>query len=130
MTLFGCSETPIREVVLGSRELPQTRGRVTAREALAHVYPAVLEISKKPILLLITSGSDIGAEGRSGTWEFVFHFPARFAQGVYSLEPRDPEGSDSGSLDNGVVWEAVCNPLCGVDSLKSLVGGVSPNRAI
>lgn len=95
MSLFGCRETPISEVVRGSRELPQTGGRVTAREALALVYPAVLETSKKPVLLLITSGTDINAEGRSGTWEFVFHFPAPVAQGVYSLEPRDPEVSDS-----------------------------------
>lgn len=96
MTLFGCSETPIREVLRGSRELPQTGGPVTAREALALVYPTVVEISKKPVLLHITSGTDISAEGRSGTWEFVVHFPARLAQGVYSLEQRDPEGSDRG----------------------------------
>jgi hypothetical protein len=96
MTLFGCSEAPIREVLRGSRELPQTGGGVTAREALALVYPEVLETSRTPILLLITSGTDISAEGRSGTWELVFHFPARFAQGVYSLEHRDPEVSESG----------------------------------
>lgn len=96
MTLFGCSETPISEVLVGSRELPQTGGRVTAREALALVSPAVLETSKRPVLLHITSGTDITAEGRSGTWELVFHFPARIAQGVYSLEHRDPEVSDGG----------------------------------
>jgi hypothetical protein len=96
MTQFGCSETPIKEVMQGSRELSQTGSRVTAREALALVQPAVLETSTKPVLLLITSGTDISADGRAGTWEFVFHFPARVAQGVYSLEPRDPEVSDGG----------------------------------
>jgi hypothetical protein len=107
MALFGCSETPISDVVRGSRELPQARGRVTAREALALVYPAVLETSKKPVLLVITSGTDINAEGRSGTWEFVFHFPARAAQGVYSLEHRDPEVSDG---DLRMTWRLSPRP--------------------
>ena len=46
--------------------------------------------------MLITSGSDIDAEGRSGRWEFVFHFPSRSAQAVYSLESSNPELGDAG----------------------------------
>lgn len=93
---FGWSETPIDEVVQGARELPQTRGPVTAREALDLVHPAALEVAKEPVLLLISSGTDINADGRAGTWHFVFHFPARLAQGAYSLEQRDAEVDDSG----------------------------------
>lgn len=96
ITVFGCRETPIGDVHQGIRELPQAGGPVTAREALDIVYPAVLEVSKQPVLVLITSGSDISAEGRSGTWDFVFHFPARLGQGAYSLEPLDPDASGSG----------------------------------
>ena len=96
MALFQGGETPISEVSQGSRELPKTRGRATAREALALVYPTVEETSKKPVLVLITSGSDIDAEGRSGRWEFVFHFPSRSAQAVYSLESSNPELGDAG----------------------------------
>ena len=45
--------------------------------------------------MLITSGADINAEGCSSGWEFVFHFPNRSAQAVYSLESSDPERSDA-----------------------------------
>ena len=96
VALFQGGETPVSEVSQGSRELPQARGRVSAREALALVSPTIKEASKKPVLILITSGSDIDAEGRSGRWEFVFHFPSRFAQAVYSLESSNPELGDAG----------------------------------
>lgn len=95
MALFGCGEKPITEASQGNRNLPQAQGRITAREALELIHPVVMETSRTPVLVLVTSGTDVTIEGRSATWEFVYHFPARMGQGSYSLEPVGYETSDS-----------------------------------
>ena len=89
MGLFSGGENPLVGVVRGNRELPHYADAVTAREALSLIYPTVLEVSRTPVLLIVTSGTDVTADGRARTWEFVFHFPARRAQGVYSLVPAN-----------------------------------------
>lgn len=96
VVLVGCGDESADEVLQGSRDLPQVPGRITARDAFELVYPSVLQISSQPIMLLITSGPGIDGEGRSDSWEFVFHFPDRSAQGVYGFEPIDPERSQGG----------------------------------
>jgi len=96
LACIGCGEGRVEEVPQGSRELPEVRGGITAHDAFAIVYPVVLQVSSQPVMLLITSGPRIDAEGRSEGWEFVFHFPDRSAQGVYGFEPLDPERSEGG----------------------------------
>jgi len=94
--LIGCGGGPAGDAMEGSRKLSGVHGSVTAREAFALVYPVALQVSENPVMVLITSGPRIDGEGRSDGWEFVFHFPDRNAQAVYTLEPVDPERSDGG----------------------------------
>jgi hypothetical protein len=105
--LVGCGDGPIREVTQGVREFSDIRGRITARDALTLVHPLAQETSRQPVLVLITSGSDINAVGLSGSWEFVYHFPDRSAQAVYSIEPEDPETDDGRLL---VKWRVSPRP--------------------
>lgn len=93
--LFGCGDGPATGISQGTIEFPGVRGPITAKEALALVLPTAQKTSGKPVLVLITSGSDINGEGLSSRWEFVFHFPDQLSQAVYSFESGDPEVSDS-----------------------------------
>jgi hypothetical protein len=93
--VMGCGGRAIDEVSEGIAPLPDVTGPLTAREALAIVQPMALDISDRPVLVLITSGFGINSAGRSFHWEFVFHFPDRSAQAVYSFAPGDPDLSGS-----------------------------------
>ncbi len=72
-----------------------TPGPLTARGALQAVLPVVEKVSRRYQLRLVTSGEDIGADGRSLRWEFVFEFPSRHAGGVFGVEPCDMEKSET-----------------------------------
>ena len=94
-SLFSCGDGQVAKVSHGSIEIPGVKGSITAGEALAILNPVVRKTSDRAVLVLITSGSDINGKGLSGRWEFVFHFPDRLAQAIYSFELIDPEFSDS-----------------------------------
>lgn len=83
--VMGCGGRAIDKVSEGIARLPDVTGPLTAREAHAIVGPMAQGISGQPVLVLISSGFDINSEGRSFHWEFVFHFPDRSAQAVYSF---------------------------------------------
>jgi hypothetical protein len=106
-SLAGCGDRPINEVSQGVQPLPRVARPLTAREALAVVHPMAEGISRQPVLLVISSGFGINAEGRCIRWDFVFHFPDRSAQAVYSFEPEDPESSGSPLL---VKWRVSPRP--------------------
>lgn len=64
-------------------------GPLTALEAWETARPAALELDGKPQLTLITSGTDIRSDGRSFSWEFLFHLPNRRARLMVSLFPSE-----------------------------------------
>lgn len=64
-------------------------GPLTFLEAWEIARPAALEFDDKPQLILITSGTDIRSNGRSFSWEFLFHLPKRRARLMVSLFPSE-----------------------------------------
>ncbi|MCS7072713.1 MAG: hypothetical protein NZM00_14505 [Anaerolinea sp.] len=64
-------------------------GPLTSREAWDIVQPIVAGLDPQARLTFITSGLDISHAGRSFTWEFMVHLPARQAQALLSLAPAD-----------------------------------------
>jgi hypothetical protein len=69
-------------------ELPRT-GPTTAREAWELARPEALALDPGARLLLVTSGTDLQADGRSLTWEFLLALPARQARVLVSLAPPE-----------------------------------------
>lgn len=64
-------------------------GPLTALEAWETARPDALELDDKPQLILITSGTNIRSDGRSFSWEFLFHLPNRRARLMASLFPSE-----------------------------------------
>ncbi|MFO7556918.1 MAG: hypothetical protein R6W88_17100 [Desulfobacterales bacterium] len=83
---------------LFNRSLPASRtksevrsqpGPLTVHEAWAFAMPEAQSLDANAQLILITSGTDIQRDGRSFTWEFLFHLPNRKARLLSSLGPSE-----------------------------------------
>lgn len=68
---------------------------LTARQAFLYVEPATAKYDKAAKLVLVVSGEDIDAEGRSHLWEFFFDFPMQRAQGIFRIELDEDEDGDN-----------------------------------
>jgi hypothetical protein len=73
-------------------------GPVTAREAFREIWPEALARDPAPRLMLVTSGEDIGPDGRSGLWEFQLDLPTRVAHATYGIGFDDDPDAASGVL--------------------------------
>jgi hypothetical protein len=60
-----------------------------AHEAWAFARPHAESLDPQAKLVLITSGTDIQADGRSFTWEFLFRLPRRQARLLLTYAPAD-----------------------------------------
>ena len=54
-------------------------GPLTAREAFRLIWSEAQSRDPAPRQMLVTSGEDITADGRSGLWEFQLDLPIRVA---------------------------------------------------
>ena len=104
MGIFGESKVTSR---VRDRSVLAQPGPLTARQALAAVLPAVEKTSRRSRLGLVTSGEDIGADGRSLRWEFLFAFPSRQAGGLFGVEPCDIEASETALCLTSEVYPGV-----------------------
>lgn len=86
--MFGRAEPSIIRT-----SVPERVGAMTAHEAWGVVAPAVQALDSEARLTMITSGLDMNAEGRSRSWDVLFHLPKQRARVMFSLEP-DPAASD------------------------------------
>jgi hypothetical protein len=62
---------------------------MTAHEAWAFAKPRAGSLDPEAKLVLITSGTDMQADGRSFTWEFLFHLHRRKARVLLTYAPAD-----------------------------------------
>lgn len=69
------------------RKIRDTPGPMTAHEAWAMVSPIARKLDASAQLRLITSGLDIGPDGRSFTWEFLFLLPGVRARALLTVSP-------------------------------------------
>ena len=75
------------------RSVRDEPGPLTAHEAWALAEPAARALDPTAQLTLLTSGLDLGPDGRSFTWEFGFDLLRRKAYVLITIEPSG-EGED------------------------------------
>lgn len=75
------------------RQVRDEPGPLTAHQARDMVWPVARALDSATRLTLLTSGLDIGPDGRSFSWEFGFALPGHRAFALFSVEPSG-EGAD------------------------------------
>lgn len=75
------------------RQVRDEPGPLTAHQARDMVWPIARGLDSAARLTLLTSGLDIGPDGRSFSWEFGFELPGRRAFALLGVEPSG-EGAD------------------------------------
>ncbi len=78
---------------ISRRPVPELAGAMNAHQTWAVAAPAVRDLDRQARLILITSGLDMNAEGRSHCWEFVFFLSRRHLVLMIGLAP-DPAAPD------------------------------------
>lgn len=93
MSVFDFFRRPSLKSSTTRRVVRDEPGPLTAHQAWEWVWPAIQALDPEARLTLLTSGLDIGPDGRSFTWEFGFEMPQRRGYALFSIEPsgRDPD---------------------------------------
>jgi len=99
MTLFDRFRNRPLQASTTQRKVRDQPGPMTAHEAWAIVRPVAHELDPRARLTFITSGLDMSREGRSFTWEFLFHLPGGRARALLTLEPN----RETGDIDNAPI---------------------------
>jgi len=71
------------------RLVRETPGPLTAHEAWAFAKIEALALDARAQLVLVTSGTDICADGKSFAWEFLFTLPGRNASILLNYGPPE-----------------------------------------
>lgn len=81
---------------VSSSVVRQQPGPMTAHEAWAMALPQARALDPDAKLVLVTSGTDLQADGRSFTWEFLFHLANRKVRLLLTYEPADSAAEPDG----------------------------------